>query len=249
MTDDGSVTLVPSVHFSETHRRRVRETIRAERPDLVAVELGEHRFERLERSSTASDEVLGRLEPPASAAYLALRTIQRTVVRLFGLDTETTDMETAIETAAELDLDVALVDDPIEDTTTALVERIGPATFPRSIIRSQFTTPEERLEQLELLTMPFEDVEHGDDVQPLVDHVRRIFPEFAEVLVDRRDRAMAERLHVLRLEGHDVVAVVGAAHHNGVERILSDLDERDVVPDVDVPVRSPRRDVTPIPIS
>lgn len=227
MTDTGSITVVPSVHFSATHRRRVRETIRSERPDLVAVELGEGRFDRLERAADRSEPFPDGLAPPARAAYRILRTVQRTVVRLYGLDPGTTDMETAIETAAELDLDVALVDEPIEETVSALARAVSPITFPRSFLRAQFMTPQERLEQLELLTLPFDEVEHGDDVQPVVDTVRRLFPELAAVLIDERDRAMAERLHALRTDGYDVVAVVGAAHHNGIERHLAEFESRD----------------------
>lgn len=247
MARPGSVTIVPSVHFSSPHRRRVRETIRGERPDLVAVELGDSRFDRLDRRAGGPD--LSEMAGPVAAAYVTLRTIQRSVARLYGLDPESTDMEAAVETAAELDLDVALIDDPIRETVAALASRIGPMTLPRSVLRAQRLGPAERLERLELLSLPFEEVEHGDDVQPLVDHVRDLFPELAEVLVDRRDLAMAERLDALRRRGHDVVAVVGAAHHNGIERHLADLEERESAPEATVPIVTPTTDVTSIPVT
>ncbi|WP_290819153.1 TraB domain-containing protein [Halovivax sp.] len=247
MASPGSVTIVPSVHFSPSHRRRVRETIRDERPDLVAVELGDRRFDRLDRRTGGPD--LNGLTGPAAAAYLTLRTIQRSVVRLYGLDPETTDMETAVETAAELDLDVALIDDPIDETVGALARRVGPMSLPRSFLRAQRLSPSERIARLELLSLPFEDVEHGDDVQPLVEHVRELFPELADVLVDRRDHAMAERLDALRRRGHDVVAIVGAAHHNGIERRLTELADREAAPDRPVPIVTPSMDVTRIRVS
>lgn len=93
MPSQGTVTFVPGVHFSRRHRRRVRETIRERAPDLVAVELDERRFERLERASRpASAELARELPPPTAATYGALRAIQRTVVRLYGLDPERTDV-------------------------------------------------------------------------------------------------------------------------------------------------------------
>jgi hypothetical protein len=44
-----SITFVPNVHLSLTHRRRIRETTRAEAPDLVAIELNEFRFGHFDR--------------------------------------------------------------------------------------------------------------------------------------------------------------------------------------------------------
>jgi pheromone shutdown protein TraB len=249
MTEPGTITIVPSVHFSPTHRRRVRETIREEAPDLVAVELGERRYDRIERNARpGADDLARELGPSTGATYATLQAIQRTVVRLFGLDPETTDMEAAIETAAELDTGVALIDDPIGETVDALSESVGLATLPRMILRMQRMGPAEYADQVELLTLPFRDIEHGDDVQPAIDQLRRLLPEVAEVLIDRRDRAMAERLDVLRREGYDVVAVVGAGHHNGIQRRLDDLERQEAAPGAAVPVRRSARQVTRVPI-
>jgi pheromone shutdown protein TraB len=254
MTATGTITLVPSVHFSAVHRRRVRETIRDTDPDLVAVELDESRFDRLEqRDRPEPTELAYELPPPAAAAYATLRAIQRTVVRLYGLDPEQTDMETAVETAAELDRDVALIDEPIAETVTAIANRLGPETLPKVLFRTWAMGPEQYANQFEMLSLPLEDVRDGDDVQPAIDHLRHLLPEIADVLIDRRDRAMAERLHVLRREGYDVVAVIGAGHHNGVERVLDELESdassaEGVSTTTTVPIRAPARSVTRIPI-
>ncbi|SEQ88945.1 TraB/GumN family protein [Natrinema salaciae] len=251
MSDHGTITLVPSVHFSPTHRRRVRNTIREAAPDLVAVELDESRFERLERVADPDlDDLFRDLSPPTAVAYATLRAIQRTVVRLYGLDPEQTDMEAAIETAAERDTDVALIDDPIDETLAALSSRLGPMTIPKTMLRMQSMGPEAYADQVELLATPFEEISSGDDVQPAIDHLRRVVPDVATVMIDRRDRSMAARLHALCRDGHDVVAVIGAGHHNGVRRRLDDLEANDENrdPTVTVPIRSPERTVTRIPI-
>ncbi len=251
MSDHGTVTLVPSVHFSPTHRRRVRERIREIDPDLVAVELDESRFERLEADAGPNlAELTRELSPPAAAAYSAVRAFQRTVVRLAGLDPDYTDMEAAVDTAAERGLDVALIDESIEEILRALSRRLGPLTIPKTMLRIQSMGPEAYADQFELLSLPVEEISHGDDVQPAIDHLRRLFPELAAVLIDRRDQAMARRLHALRREGHDVVAVVGAGHHNGIERRLAALeDELDAADGTEsVPIRTPAKTVTQIPI-
>jgi pheromone shutdown protein TraB len=249
MSDHGTITLVPSVHFSPTHRRRVRETIREAAPDLVAVELDESRFDRLEGTAGADfDDRTRELPPPMAAAYSMLQALQRTVVRLYGLDPEQTDMEAAIETAAERDTDVALIDEPIDEIMVALSRRLGPLTVPKTMVRMQSMGPEAYADQFELLSLPFEEITSGDDVQPAIDHLRRLFPEITAVLIDRRDRAMAARLHALRRDGHDVVAVIGAGHHNGIQRRLDELEAQDEARRPTVPIRSIDRTVTRIPI-
>lgn len=250
MGDHGAITFVPTVHFSPAHRRRVRETIRATDPDLVAVELDEQRFERLDRDDGGPlDELARELPQPTATVYGALQAIQRTVVRVYGLDPGRTDMDAAIETAAEQDLDVALIDDPIAETIGALADRVGPSTMVRLLLRIHRMGPRERASQVGLLAIPFRDIDTGDDVQPAIDHMRQLLPEVATVLIDRRDRAMARRLHRLRRGGQDVVAVVGAGHHNGIREALDDLRTANVAPDVAVPVRTPSREVTRIPVT
>ncbi|WP_341850634.1 TraB domain-containing protein [Natronococcus wangiae] len=249
MPDQGTITFVPSVHFSPTHRHRARETIRTVEPDVVAVELDERRFENLEQDRRPNPVELARdLPPPAAIGYTILRAIQQTVVRLSGLDPAKTDMETAIETAAELDTPVALIDEPMAETVTALTNRIGPATLPRLLFRTQLLGPEEYARQMEVVATPFAAIDHGDDVQPVIDNMRRLLPEVADVLIDRRDRAMAERLHRLRCAGYDVVAIIGAGHHNGIRRVLAELEGERADSSVGVPIRHPSREVTRIPI-
>ncbi|WP_255194265.1 TraB domain-containing protein [Natronobeatus ordinarius] len=246
MSSEGTITIVPSVHFSPTHRRRTREVIHAVGPDLVAIELDERRFERLTRAGHTADELWRTMPPGAAIAYGTLQTIQQTVLRLYGLDPGKTEMETAIETAAELELDVALIDEPIGETLTELTRRLGPETIPKLLLRSSTMPPAERLAQLQATTIPLRDVEHGDDVQPMVDAMRRLLPEVTDVLIDRRDRAMARRLHTLRHEGYDVVAIVGAGHHNGIRDELEALEG--TADGLAVPIEPPTREVVRIPI-
>lgn len=250
MADTGTITFVPSVHYSTVHRRRVQATIRETAPDVVAVELGEQRFDRLqERANLNLAKLATDLPAGTGATYRALQAVQQSVARLYGFDWETSDMEAAIETATEMDLDVALIDDPIGETMASLSERVGLDTIPKLLVRAQLTGPELWADQLQLMARPVSSITDGDDVQPAVDQLRRLLPELAAVLVDRRDQAMARRLHQLRREGQDVVAVIGAAHHNGVTAALDTLAGQPDDTDVTVPRRSPSRETTTIPVN
>ena len=239
MTDRGTVTYTPSVHFSPIHRHRVRETIESVEPDIVAVELGEDRYGRLRGArETAPRTPLGQL----------LGAIQASVLRLYGLDPEETDMETAIDTAATHELEVALIDEPISETTAGIAENVGVQTLVRLLERAGEFDPETAEPGLATMTN-FEEVRSGDDVQPAVDQLRTLLPEVAEVLLDRRDIAMARRIDAIVRAGHDVVVVIGAAHHNGIMAALERFEEKAPDGEISVPLRRPRPQMVDIPVS
>lgn len=59
---------------------------------------------------------------------------------------------------------------------------------------------------------------------------------------------MAHHLEVFRREGHDVVVVIGASHHNGLQNILEDLQTRDTGPEISVSIRLATVEMVNIPI-
>jgi pheromone shutdown protein TraB len=54
----------------------------------------------------------------------------------------------------------------------------------------------------------------------MMEEFRRFSPGGAEALIDERDAYIAHKLVALREQGHDVVAVVGAGHREGIEGYL-----------------------------
>jgi len=75
-----------------------------------------------------------------------------------------------------------------------------------------------------------EDLTDGDVVTAMMEEFRKFSPHGAEALIDERDAFIAHKLHGLRAQGHDVVAVVGAGHRAGIERYLDHPEE---LPDIE----------------
>ncbi|MFP8889181.1 TraB/GumN family protein [Natrialbaceae archaeon A-CW2] len=67
-----------------------------------------------------------------------------------------------------------------------------------------------------------EEMTDGDVVAAMMEEFRRFSPRGANALIDERDAFIAHKLHVLREQGYDVLAVVGAGHKAGIERYLAD---------------------------
>ncbi len=70
-------------------------------------------------------------------------------------------------------------------------------------------------------TIDIEEMTDGDVVAAMMEEFRRFSPQGANALIDERDAYIAHKLHVLRSQGYDVVAVVGAGHKAGIERFLA----------------------------
>ena len=115
---EGSVTVVGTAHVSSRSVEEVEATIERERPDVVAVELDEGRYRRL--NGEAPDDLdAGDLLRGNTVfqflAYWILSYVQTQLGERFDIEPGA-DMNAAVETAEGLGIDIALVDRNIQTT-------------------------------------------------------------------------------------------------------------------------------------
>jgi pheromone shutdown protein TraB len=124
---EGNVRVVGTAHVSADSVREVEETIEAERPDVVAVELDEGRYRQLQ-GETPDDLDAGDLLRGNTVfqfiAYWMLSYVQSRMGEKFDIQPGA-DMLAAVETAQEYGLDVALVDRDIQTTIQRFWRRMG----------------------------------------------------------------------------------------------------------------------------
>jgi pheromone shutdown-related protein TraB len=219
--EGGSVRLVGTAHISKDSVTEVEETIERERPDVVAVELDEGRYRQM-KGELPDDLDAGDLLRGNTVfqflAYWMLSYVQTRLGERFDIEPGA-DMHAAVETAESLGLGVALVDREIQTTIQrfwarmTLVEKL-------KLVGGLFLglfgygTDEEELD--------VEELTDADVVTAMMAEFRRFSPGGAEALIDERDAYIAHKLLALRTAGHDVIAVVGAGHREGIERYLAD---------------------------
>jgi pheromone shutdown protein TraB len=123
---EGAVTVVGTAHVSQDSVEEVEDTIERERPDVVAVELDENRYKRMNGGAPeeidAGDIIRGKTVYQF-IAYWLLSYIQTRLGERF--DTEPgADMKAAIDTAEGLGIGVALVDRDIQLTIQRFWKRM-----------------------------------------------------------------------------------------------------------------------------
>ncbi len=223
---DGEIRVVGTAHVSHDSVEEVERTIESERPDVVAVELDEGRYRQLQGETPedldASDLLRGNTVFQL-LAYWLLSYVQTRLGERFDIKPGA-DMLAAVETAEELDLDVALVDRDIQMTIQRFWARLSFIEKLKMVgalfgAMFGFGVGEEE-EELDI-----EDLTDGDVVTAMLEEFRRFSPGGAEALIDERDAFIAHRLVALRAAGKDVVAVVGAGHKAGIERYLDHPEE------------------------
>ncbi len=123
---DGSVTVVGTAHVSAESVDEVEETIDAERPDVVAVELDESRYRQM-KGETPDDldpgDLLGGDTVFQFLAYWMLSYVQSRMGDRFDIEPGA-ELLAAVETAEELDTGVALVDREIRTTIQRFWKRL-----------------------------------------------------------------------------------------------------------------------------
>jgi pheromone shutdown-related protein TraB len=218
---EGQVRVVGTAHVSADSVEEVRDTIRAERPDVVAVELDESRYRQMQ------GEVADDLEPSdllhgntvfQFIAYWMLSYVQARMGDRFDIEPGA-DMEAAIEAAEGVGSEVALVDRDIQTTIQRFWARMSffeklRMVWELCLAMVGFGAPEEDEE------FDIEELTDGDVVTAMMEEFRQFSPGGAEALIDERDAFIAHNLVQLRNAGHDVVAVVGAGHRAGIEKYL-----------------------------
>jgi pheromone shutdown protein TraB len=123
---EGSVTVVGTAHVSEESVEEVRETVEREQPDMVAVELDETRYRRLQ-GETPDDidpgDVISGKTVYQFLAYWMLSYVQARLGDRFDVEPGA-DMMAAIEAAERQGSGVALVDRDIQTTVQRLWGRM-----------------------------------------------------------------------------------------------------------------------------
>ncbi len=127
VSGEGSVHVVGTAHVSQDSVREVEETIEAERPDVVAVELDEGRYRQMQ-GETPDDLDPGDLLRGNTVfqfiAYWMLSYVQSQLGEKFDVSPGA-DMLAGVETAESLGIDVALVDRDIQLTIQRFWKRMS----------------------------------------------------------------------------------------------------------------------------
>lgn len=203
--------LLGTAHVFEKSVIEVREAIREEKPDIVALELDHIRLDALLHADDRKPTLREMKEFGFRNALLLLfmSYLQKKVSSETGIMAGREMVEAAIE-ARSLGIPIALIDRDLSVTIQKLMDNVG---------------VKEKLMILKDVIIPSEEysIDYAyENPKELIDQIKDRYPFIYQILVDERDRFMAENLK--RIQKEKVLVIVGAGHVSGIKKYLGDLD-------------------------
>jgi len=201
-----SLILVGVGHILPKSLEDVKRTITGEKPDVVALELCPARYSALKtglgKGGSPGKDLMGWI------IYLAQLRFSRETGVVPG-----EEMLTAAALAEKIGSAIELIDVPIDLTMRRLSTRVK--IWERIRLVPQLILSLLPLGRTDLSRLTEERV-----VNELLGELKRFSAGMYEVLIEERNIHMASRLALLLSQGKKVVAVIGAAHVPGIEKIL-----------------------------
>ncbi len=215
------IMLLGTAHVSAESLAEVKNSIAAESPDHVCVEMDEGRLKNLDEgkrwSGTDLKNVLRKGQGFMMMANLALASFQRRM----GADTGVQpgeEMKAAVDAAREGGIPFSCSDRSIQVTLSRAWRLSGPwskmkliSSLVASVVTNETATPEE-----------IEELKKSDAMQGMMNELADYLPAVKTVLIDERDFFLASK--IFTSPGVKTLAVVGAAHVPGIVELLRELD-------------------------
>lgn len=225
-----NIMLVGTAHVSPKSVLEVRKAIEDFKPDIVAVELCDRRYEVLRNKKKWEATPITKLLKDRNAyifiAQSFLGSYQRRLGKKFGAEPGSEMLE-AIKAAEEKGIKVLLADRDI----TVTLKRAWKKMSIREKFRIAWT----------LLSIPFIDYEEEekdvdleelmkeDALSAMMKELKQLAPNVATVLIFERDTFIARKI-AEAAKGKKVVAVIGAGHVKGVKKKLARLQKGEKLP-------------------
>jgi len=216
-----TIYVLGTAHVSAQSADDAYELIHEVMPDSVCVELDDQRIESLKNPKKWSDtDIISIVKNKQSAFMLAnliLSSYQKRLADQLGVAVGQ-EMIVSMNAAEEIGAKVVAVDRPIKTTLMRIWRKMNLKDKLKLIFNVVFGfLDDEDIDESDL-----EELKSQDMLTSAMSELGESFPSLKRYLVDERDEFIARS--VLNAPGEKVVAVVGAAHTVGMDRIIKEND-------------------------
>lgn len=230
------IKIVGTAHVSAKSVEEVRTAIEEYRPDVVAVELDQARYNALTKK--AKDPTVSDVLEVKNFNQLLIQWLLSYLQRKIGVDVGVepgAEMKAAIEEAEQRGIRVALVDRDIRLTLLRFWQSLG--FFGK--IKMFYALIVSIAEVDNVGEIDIESLKNQDMIEMVMEEFRKFSPKGASALIDERDAYIAHKLIDLKTSGEGkVLAVVGAGHLQGIE---SYLQAPETLPPLESLTREPKK--------
>lgn len=216
------IILIGTAHVSKESADLVAETITAERPDTVSLELCASRYQAMLRKDQWMDmdiiKVIKEKKAFLLLANLLMASFQKRLAQKMDIRPGE-EMIQAAQAAESVGAEVHLADREIRVTLSRAWRIMGAWDKVKLLFQLLMSTGDVD----EISEADIEKLKQEDVLQSILADVEKSHPVLREILIDERDRYLTAKIKTA--PGKKIVAVVGAGHTPGIESYWdSDID-------------------------
>ncbi len=217
LTGGKEITLVGTAHVSRESVELVERVITSEKPDTVCVELCPSRFQSIKKKDQWLEmdimKVIKEKKTFLLLSHLMLASFQKRIGDKLGVKPGE-EMLRALDAAETVGAQVCLADRDITVTLTRTWRSTGfwnKTKLLYQLLGSVFEVDEIDEKDIEAM-------KQSDMLDSLLAELGKTQPALREILIDERDRYLAQKIK--SAPGEKIVAVVGAGHVPGIRRYI-----------------------------
>ena len=213
--EDKEIILVGTAHVSLESADLVANVIEEEKPDTVAVELCESRYQAMTEKNRWQETDLIKVIKEKKAflllSNLMMASFQKKIGKKLGIKPGE-EMLRAIKAAKEMEAEIHLADRDVRTTLSRTWRFMGLWTKIKLLL--QLITSMGEMGDIE--KEDIEKLKQQDVLETLLSELGKTLPELQQVLIDERDQYLAYKIRTA--PGKKIVAVVGAGHVPGIKK-------------------------------
>ena len=217
--------IIGTAHVSHTSVDEVRSVIARVKPDVVAVELCQQRFDALTKDSAFRDLDIFKIVREGKTLYLlghlALSAYQRRMGASLGIKPGA-ELLAAVDAGRAVGSRIELIDRNVNVTLKRTWKNIG--FWKRNMLLASLVAGDSQAKSSDTsatpaaaLTDQIEGLKDPSTLSEMLSEFARVLPEVKVPLIDERDQYLVSNMTDTAGAAQRVVAVVGAAHVPGMK--------------------------------
>ena len=212
-----TIYIVGTAHVSAQSVQDVRAAVAAVRPDTIAIELCEPRYQGLVKKNAWRNTNIFQVVKQGKAMFLLAQLVMQSFYRRLGKQLEVepgAEMLAGAACAEETGAKLELIDRRIDITLKRVWRHLGfwhRMKLAGVLVEAMFSSEEIEGKDIEAL-------KKQDQLEALMGEMGKAFPEIKKRLIDERDVYLAQKLRLS--PGERIVAVVGAGHVPGMLKAI-----------------------------
>ena len=243
--DDREIILIGTAHVSKLSVDEVKEVIETEKPDTVCIELCQARYQSITDTNRWKNTDIVKIVKEGKAllllANLIISSYQKKLAKKFGV-TPGQEMIQGIKSAEEVGAELCLADRDIQVTMLRLWRSIGMW----GKLKLFFQLMVSMLMDEELSEEEMEKMKSQDMLSAALDEISRSFPQLKEIVIDERDKYLAQKIK--KAPGSKIIAVLGAGHIPGIKEELENDHDLSILNTVSPPSKFTKIAAWAIPV-